>query len=105
MSILLINPHLIATPIVKIHHGRNLHPCNLVVTDKIVVFNHAEVKQLRHERVKKWSVMVKIVVYDGREKKSFCLTIKRRSNTIACHSPSSTPPFFSRKFLNFTAKI
>ena len=67
MSILLINPHLIASPIVKLHHGRNLHPCNLVVKDEIAMFYHAKVKQLRHERVKKWLVKVKNVMYNGRE--------------------------------------
>ena len=92
MSILPINPHLIATPIVKLHHGQNLHPCNFVVTDEIAVFNHAELKQLRHERAKKWLVIVKNVVFDGIEHKSFRLSKKRRSNTIACHSPSSTLP-------------
>ena len=59
---------------------------------RIVVLNHAEVKQFRHERVKKWLVKVKNVVYDGIEHKSFCLFKKGRSNTIACHSPSSTLP-------------
>ena len=92
MSILPINPNLTATPIVKLHHDQNIHPCNLVVTDKIAVFNHAEVNQLRHERIKKWLVNVKNVVYDGKEHKSFCLSKKRRSNTIAYHSPSSTHP-------------
>ena len=90
MSILPINPHLIATPIEKLHHGRYLHPCNFVATDEIAMFNHAEVKQLRHEIVKMFLVKVKNVVYDGREHKSICLSKKGRSNTIACHSPSST---------------
>ena len=67
MSILPLNPNLIATPIVKLHLGRNLHPCHLVVTDEIAVLNHAEVKYSRDERLKKWLVKVKIVVYDGRE--------------------------------------
>ena len=53
-------------PIVKLHHSRNLHPVHLVVTDEISVFNHAEVKQFRHERVKRWLVKVNNVVYVGR---------------------------------------
>ena len=57
---------------------------------RIAVLSHAEVKKFRHERVKKWLVKVKNVMYDGREHKSFCLSKKRRSNTISCHSPSST---------------
>ena len=92
MSILPINPHLIATPIVKLHQVRNLHPCHLVVTDEIVVLNHVEVMQFRNERVKKRLLKVKNVVYDGREQKSFCISEKGRSNTIACDSPSSTIP-------------
>ena len=56
------NPLLIATPIVKLHHDRNLHPCHLVVKDEIAVLHHAEVMQFRHERVKKWLVKVKNVV-------------------------------------------
>ena len=92
MSILPINPNLIESPIVKLHHGQNLHPCNLVVTDEIVVFNHAEVNKLRHERVKRWLVNVNNVVYEEREHKSFCLSKKRRSNTIAYHSPYSIYP-------------
>ena len=62
MSTPSLNPHLIETPIVKLHNGRNLHPCNLVVTYEIVVLDHADVKQFR--QVKKWLVKVKIVVYD-----------------------------------------
>ena len=33
IAILPLNPHLIATPVVEHHHGRNLHPCHLVVID------------------------------------------------------------------------
>ena len=47
-----LNPHLIATPIIKLHHSRNLHPCHLVVTYEITVLNHAEVMQFRHEESK-----------------------------------------------------
>ena len=90
MSILPLNPHLIATSIVKFHHDRNLHPCHLVVTDEIAVLNHAEVKQFRQEIVKKWLVKVKNVVYNGKEHKSFCLFKTGRSNTFSFHSPSST---------------
>ena len=90
MSILPLNPLLIATPIVKLHHGRNLHPCHLVVIDEFTVLNHAQVMQFRNERVKKLLVKVKNVMYDGREQKVF-----------AFHSPSSTIPFFFRKFLYF----
>ena len=64
ISILPLNPNLIATPIVKLHHGQNLHPCHLVVTDEIAVLNHAEMMQFRHERVKKRLVKVKNVMYD-----------------------------------------
>ena len=92
MSILPINPHLIASPIVKLHHGQNLHPCNLVVTDLIAVFNRGEMNKLRHEIGRKLLVNVKNVAYDGREHNSFCLSKKRKSNTIAYHSPSSTHP-------------
>ena len=88
MSIVALNPYLIATP----HHGRNLNPFHLVVTEEIAVLNHAEVMQFRHEIVKKRLVKVKNVVYDGREHKIICLTKKGRSNTIACHSPFSTLP-------------
>ena len=56
------NPNLIATPIVKLHHGQNFNPCHLVVTNEIAILNHAEVKYIRHERVKKWLVNVKNVV-------------------------------------------
>ena len=66
-----LNPHLIATPIVKLHHSRNLHPFHLVVTYEIAVLNHAEVMQFSHERVKKWLVKVKNLVNDGRELKVF----------------------------------
>ena len=92
MSIFPLNLDLIATAIVKLHHGRNRHPFHLVVTDEIEVLNHAEVKQFRNERVEKWFMMVKNVVYDGKEHKNFCLSKKGRSNTISCHSPSSTLP-------------
>ena len=33
IAILPLNPYLIATPIVKLHHNRNLHRCHLVVTN------------------------------------------------------------------------
>ena len=49
MSILPLNPHLIATTVVKLHHGQNLHPCHLVVTYEIAVLYHAEVKQFTHD--------------------------------------------------------
>ena len=89
MSILPLNPYLIETPVVKLHHSRNINPIHFVVTDEIAVFNHAKVMQFRHESVKKSLVKVKNVVYDGREHKSICLSKMGRSNTIACHSPSS----------------
>ena len=92
MSILPLNPYLIATPIVKLHHSRNINPCHLVVNDEIAMLKHAKVMQFRHERVKKSLVKVKDVVYDGREPKSICLSKMGRSNTIACHSLSSTLP-------------
>ena len=92
MSILPLNPYLIANIIVKLHDGRNLQSCNLEVTNEIDVLNHAMVMQFIHERVKKWLVKVKNVVYDVREHKSICLSKNGRSNTIACHSPSFTLP-------------
>ena len=101
MSILHLNPLLIAASIIKLHHDRNLHPCHLVVTDEIAVPNHAEVMQFRHEIVKKLLVKVKNVVYDGREKNSFCLSKHRRSNTIAFHSPSSNFPYLFKKVFVF----
>ena len=88
MSIFPLNPNLIATSIVILHHGRNLHPCHLVVEYIIAVLKHADVKQFRQEIIKKWLVKFKNFVYDGREHKSFFLSKKGRSNTIACHSPS-----------------
>ena len=74
MSILSLNLLLISSPIIKLHHGRNLHPCHLVVTDEIAVLYHSEVMKFRHELVKKLFVKVKNVVYDGREHKSVCLS-------------------------------
>ena len=44
-----LNPHLFATHVVKLHHGRNLHPCHLVVKYEITVFDHDEVKQFTHD--------------------------------------------------------
>ena len=101
MSILPLNPYLIATPIVKLHHSQNHHHCQFVVTYEIAVLNHAEMMKFRHEIVKKRLVKVKKGVYDGREHKSICLLKKGRSNTIACHCPSSTIPYFFTKVFVF----
>ena len=106
MSILHLNPLLIATPLIKLHHGRNPHPCHLVVTDEITVPNHAEVMQFRHERVKKWLVKVKNVVYDGREKKKVFVSPKmEEAIQFLFILPLPLSLIFLRKFLYFTAKI
>ena len=105
MSILPLNPHPIATPIVKLLHGRNLHPCHLVVTEKIVVLNHVEEKQFRNERVKKWLVKVKNAVYDGRERKVFVSPKRKEAIQLLVILPLPLSPFFFRKFCISTPKF
>ena len=98
MSILPLNPHLIANPIVKLHHCRNLHPCHTVVTYKIAVLNHGEVKKFKQEIIKKWLVKVKNHVYDGIDHKSFCLQKWKKQYNCLSFSLFYSPPSFLECF-------